>query len=322
MKPNGYGRALPPILRENETPESWPERRAELMALLREQVYGFSPEETSVVTVENEEEKPCFAGKANLGRVILKVRFGEKAFSFPVRYAFPRAKRPAPVFVVLNFRPEVPDLYLPAEEILDGGFGFAQLCYTDVVNDRYHGDFSDGLGKAYYDGSARRPDEWGKIGMWAYAASRVIDWLYTREEADKGHIMVIGHSRLGKTALYTGMSDERVWATFVNDSGAGGASIARHKKTGETIHDIVKNGIWDWFADNYRRWENKCRLTCILPWRCLRRGWCASAARRRTRGRSRRANACPAARQARYGRCLAAAGWKCPSEWPCPARAS
>lgn len=257
MKTNGYARALPPILRAGETAESWPERRAELMTLLREQVYGFSPEETPVVTVESEEEKPCFAGKANLGRVVLRVQFGEKSFSFPVRYEFPKAKRPAPVFVVLNFRPDVPDLYLPAEEILDGGFGFAQICYTDVVNDRYHGDFSDGLGKVYYEGRARRPDEWGKIGMWAYAASRAIDWLYTREEADRAHVMVIGHSRLGKTALYAGMSDERIWATFVNDSGAGGASIARHKETGETIHDIAKNGLWDWFADNYRRWENR-----------------------------------------------------------------
>ena len=43
MKTNGYGRALPPILRAGETAESWPERRAELMTLLREQVYGFSP---------------------------------------------------------------------------------------------------------------------------------------------------------------------------------------------------------------------------------------------------------------------------------------
>ena len=95
MKTNGYGRALPPILRAGETAESWPERRAELMTLLREQVYGFSPEETPVVTVESEEEKPCFAGKANLGRVVLRVQFGEKSFFFPVRYAFPKAKRPA-----------------------------------------------------------------------------------------------------------------------------------------------------------------------------------------------------------------------------------
>lgn len=63
MKTNGYGRALPPILRAGETAESWPERRAELMTLLREQVYGFSPEETPVVTVESEEEKPVLRRK-------------------------------------------------------------------------------------------------------------------------------------------------------------------------------------------------------------------------------------------------------------------
>ena len=252
----GYGRNLPGLLRDHETPESWKARREEIRALLEENMYGRMPREKALVEMKNLEEADGYAGKALVGKGTLTCRFGDTEFQIPVSFAFPKKCCPAPVFVVINFRAEVPDTYLPAEEVLDGGFGFLRIYYKDIVNDNYGGDFSDGLGRAYYGGRTPRGNEWGKIGMWAYAMQRALDYLETRPEADSRHLMAIGHSRLGKTALWAGATDERIYATFVNDSGAGGAAIMRAKQ-GEHVEHFVKSGMWDWFCGNYRAYAGR-----------------------------------------------------------------
>ena len=251
----GWGRNLPALLREGETAESWPERRAQIMAILEEKMYGYMPREAATVDVEGIKEDIAFAGKAIQGSATLKCRFGDVMFDIPVVYAFPRSGLPVPTFLLINFRPDVPDRYLPAEELIDNGFGFLRIYYEDVVNDHYHGDFSNNLGAAYYGGRTPEPTEWGKIGMWAYAMHRAIDFLMTRPEVDKAHIMSVGHSRLGKTSLWAGATDERIWATMINDSGAGGAAIMR-EKTGEHIRDFNRAGIWDWFCTGYKGYED------------------------------------------------------------------
>ena len=247
----GWGRNLPEVLRPGETLESWQERRKEIRALLEEKMYGHMPREEAMVVAENVEEKRWYAGKAIQGTATLKCRFGDKAFDIPVVYAFPEGGRNVPTFLLINFRHDVPDRYLPAEELIDNGFGFLRIMYEDIVNDHYNGDFSNNLGLAYYQGREPERDEWGKIGMWAFAMHRAVDYLMTRPEVDKKHIMTVGHSRLGKTSLWAGATDERVWATLINDSGAGGAAIMR-EKTGEHIRDFIRSGIWDWFCTGYK----------------------------------------------------------------------
>lgn len=253
---SGYGRNLPEILRDGETPESWKSRREEIKLLLEENMYGRMPREKAAVEMKNLKETDGFAGKALTGTGTLSCRFGNTAFEIPISFAFPKSTRPSPTFAFINFRADVPDTYLPAEEIIDGGFGFLRIFYKDIVNDNYAGDFSDGLGLAYYGNRKPLANEWGKIGMWAYALHRALDYLETRPEADKKHLMVIGHSRLGKTALWAGATDERVYATFINDSGAGGAAIMREKQ-GEHVEHFVKSGMWDWFCENYKAYAGR-----------------------------------------------------------------
>lgn len=274
-----YGVELPDLLREGETVESWQERRKELRKLVEECFYGAMPEGKGEVTADGfEEDAHAFADKAVLTKLTLHCTAGKLKFSFPVVTGFPKDREKVPVFVLLNFRRDIPDIYFPAEEILDNGFGFLRICYTDVLNDNHFGDFSDGLAEAYYHGRERGDTEWGKIGMWAYAAQRSVDYLETLPQADKEHIMVIGHSRLGKTALWTAATDERFYAAFVNDSGAGGSAILRCKE-GERVIDFIRAGSWDWYTQRfqtyvYRENEMPCdahytlaliapRLVCI-----------------------------------------------------------
>jgi hypothetical protein len=253
-------RQLPPLLTMNDgntcTADLWRKRRAELLDILQKYIYGYTPDPPKKVTGEVVDEGPfnAFAGKVH--QQLIKIRFdtpnGE--MSYPLHLFLPKNKSRVPLFLHIAFRPDIPDKYTPVEEIADNGFGLALFCYKDVVNDNLHGDYSDGLGKLYIGDRKREPEEWGKIGMWAYAASRSLDYLLTRDEVDYDHIAVVGHSRLGKTALWTAAQDERFFMGISNNSGIGGAAISKYS-TGERISAFLKAGSWDWFCERFKEYD-------------------------------------------------------------------
>ncbi len=231
-----------------ESPAHWRQRRCELLDILAREEYGRTPPPVAVRgEVLGTEE--AYAGKAVERRVRLTLDTPERAFSFPLYLALPATDTPRPLILLLNFRPDVPDRYYPVEEILDQGFGTAMLCYTDVSSDT--DDLSDGLAGCF-GLENRAGDGMGKLGVWAYAASRALDWLLTLPEVDARHIAVAGHSRLGKTALWCAAQDERIEICFDNDSGAGGQSITR-EKTGERVADSVRVFPY-WYCENYKRY--------------------------------------------------------------------
>ena len=89
--------------------------------------------------------------------------------------------------------------------------------------------------------------------MWAWAAMRAADYLQTLDSADLESLAVIGHSRLGKTALVAAAFDERFRFVHSNNSGCSGAAIIRGK-TGEQIDDICRNFPF-WFCENYKTYR-------------------------------------------------------------------
>ena len=248
-------RALPALLQFADgravTPENWEERRVELLDIMCREVYGVAPPapERVDVRVDKRQEKQ-YAGKATVTDLTLSFPTDKGVFSFPVVEVVPEGMEKCPVFVMLNFRPDVPDKYLPMEEILDAGCGLIRIYYNDVAFDG-EDHFSGGLA-AMYD---RETYNWGKIRMWAFAASRVMDYLTTVEYADLQRVAVVGHSRLGKTALLAAALDTRFSLACVNNSGCAGDAITR-QKAGERVKDITTRFPY-WFCENYQKYAEK-----------------------------------------------------------------
>ena len=225
----------------------------EIMDVLFREEYGYLPQKPDSVTVTVENPGiQHFAGKGYLQKLALTINAEFGSFTFPVYYVYPNyAKQPIPAFIHINFRDNIPDQYQPTEEILDRGFAVMTFCYNDVTRD--NADFTDGLAGLVYPDGNRAPDACGKLGLWAYAASAVLEYASTLPELDKDRITVTGHSRLGKTALLAGAIDERFYCAISNDSGCGGAALAR-ENTGETIKNIAEKRFPYWFCENYRKY--------------------------------------------------------------------
>lgn len=248
--------------------------REEMIDILLEKEYGFFPDVPYEITVSDPvplESRYCDS-TVQYSRVEMTVTTQFGSHTFPIHRVLHTDGSVHPFFVFVNFRGNVPDMYYPTEEVGDAGFDVLCIHYNDVTKD--DGDFSDGLPGIFLPEGRKNGTDCGKIMYWAWAASRVLDYAQTLPCLDKEHAAVMGHSRLGKTALVAGMLDERFRYVISNDSGCSGAALARGNSglaelenydpddifgyeanfsTGETIRDILKNFPY-WFCEDYQKY--------------------------------------------------------------------
>ena len=253
------------------TKEQWEKelRPYWLNTILKEE-YGRIPPRVQP-TVETKVNYVDFAGKAVWETVTFTFEYNGKSHSFPANLIYPVGAKKIPFFVYLNFRTNIPDMYLPIEEFIDNGFGIFSVCYNDITKD--DNDFTDGLAGIFQEGE-RTGDDTGKICYWAYTASNMMDYLLTRPEADPDAIGVSGHSRLGKTALLTAAIDQRFAFTCPNNSGCSGVALSRGVCEGGEKVGRICNVFPYWFSPNYQQYANNeaalpfdqhCLMAMVAP---------------------------------------------------------
>lgn len=268
-------------------------RRPELLRVFEEQVFGRNvPPRTKPLVEAVEAGAPAMGGKAVRKQAVIWFSGRKEGPKVNVLVYLPAAARgPVPVFVGLCFGPN-PTVYadpgiLPgetwvrdpsdktkfvkrvtpeqargrgasrwqAEKVIARGFGLAVANYNDIEPD-FVGGIEHGVRPLGFRAGRTEPaaDEWGAIGAWAWGLSRIVDYLETDKAVDAKKIALIGHSRLGKTALWAGAQDERFALVISNNSGEGGAALAR-RNYGETLRRIT-TVFPHWFCLNYRRYAD------------------------------------------------------------------
>ncbi len=233
-----------------KTAEEWEKyRREECLNLLTEYVYGKVPTAApQTLSFEIEEKK-------NINKITFeRVKISFDGFSFYSRIFYKKSKKALPtiVYMMHNFQQSNSDIenepnceFIPIEDICNKGYAVVVFYFKELHHDN--------LADAVYEGSLlanySRPreacdgNEWASISAWSFAASRVMDYIETRAEFDKANVAICGHSRGGKTALWTGANDKRFSFIISNSSGCMGAAMLRGK-TGEHLDFITTRTLW------------------------------------------------------------------------------
>ena len=138
------------------------------------------------------------------------------------------------------------------EMILDRGYAVATANYNDIEPDF---DGGSKLGVRKLIDQKGEPNEGNAIATWAWGLGlirNVVAEVYGENlNIDAEKVVVIGHSRLGKTALWAGATNPNFAIVISNDSGSGGAALSR-REFGETLL-LTNTARPHWFCDNFKK---------------------------------------------------------------------
>ena len=237
--------------------------RREMADILQKEVYGSLPCAEFDMEVSDPQiiERRFACGTVIHSRVSAEITANGRSHTFPIDRLLHNDGKKHPLIIYLNFHPMGESQYFPIEELSESDADYLVFCYKAVTSD--DGDMQNGLAALLLPNGQADGSDCGKIAIWAWAAQRVLDYGLTLSGTDENNVGVAGHSRLGKTALYCAMTDERFKYAYSNASGCAGAALARGnsgnnaapgtKGRGETYTDIYTRFPY-WFCKNFEKY--------------------------------------------------------------------
>ncbi len=299
---------LPSLLTSAEgrpikTPEEWYlVRRPQLMGLFANLIYGAVPSPPSPIRTTSEILKTddgFLNGRATRKTIRLRLENDNGSAEMILQAYTPHHPIPnranngsalirnaVPAFLQLSFsntredgydidpaRPEHLRNGVPIGALLAHGYGYAAVYQGDLVRHN-EVEFSSGIAPLFYRKGQSFPktSEWGVIAMVAWSASRAMDYLATNSDFDAKRIAILGHSKMGKAALWAAAQDTRFALVIAAQSGCGGAALWR-RKYGETLEKMVTRFPY-WLCRNAGKFVNNEDdlpidqhelLACIAP---------------------------------------------------------
>lgn len=256
--------------------ETWEKkRRPELMDLFTKYMYGKQPQPDSTFSFETiGSDRAVWNGRAMRRDIMLHLTADGPDVRLTLVWRKGRRKHaPRKTILGLSFissdsiwqwrqdgtRPKGAEAW-QTDSLLSHEVLLATFCYTDAEPDKAKDDFrSSSLHRHFYSKAQQYPlpDEWGAVACWAWTASRALDAIerLAADVCDTADVSVMGHSRLGKTALWTGAADQRFKTVIAVNSGCCGAALSR-RCVGETA-ECINEWSYHWFAGNFRQFSHR-----------------------------------------------------------------
>ncbi len=244
----------------------WKQRRPEIVEDFDREVYGRVPKDTPRVRWEVTDAKSDTVGgvpvvtKKLVGHVD-NSSYPPVAVNIQLTLTTPaESKGPVPVMMEFGFggrgfgpppgaRPAGPSWQA---QVVAKGWGYAILVPTSVQADNGAG-LTAGIIGLCNKGQPRKPDNWGALRAWAWAASRALDYFETDKAVDAKRVGIEGLSRYGKAAAVTMAYDPRFAIGFIGSSGEGGLKLHR-RNFGELVENVASSGEYHWMAGNFLKY--------------------------------------------------------------------
>jgi hypothetical protein len=270
-KANPFPKLPDPLLlkngkKVNSSKDWWAKRRPEIVEDFDREIYGRVPKVTPKVTWEvtetvNEKNGDVAVISKRLIGHVDNSSYPKIKIDIQLSLSTPAdAKGPAPVVMEFGFAFPPGGLRgFPApagptwqQQVLAKGWGYAVIVPTSIQPDNGAG-LRQGVIGLCSRGEPRKPDDWGALRAWAWAASRALDYFETDKAVDAKHVAIEGHSRYGKATLVAMAYDQRFWTAFISSSGEGGAKLHR-RDWGEIVENLANPGGYHWMAGNFLKY--------------------------------------------------------------------
>ncbi len=247
-------------------------RRAEILEIIAENGYGYIP--TAHVDTEYKVLEQCDTAMGGLAtRKQVEITFrrdGVERKALLLIYIPNFRKGRAPCFLHYNYQgnhsttndpavlPSRTSVYARGSQVsrwpyrimIEAGYAVATAHYCDFFPDNYEMYGESILPLFGYDKVEDIPDNGPRaISSWAWGSMRLMDYLLTDKDIDGSKVILVGHSRLGKTALWTAANDRRFAMVVSSCAGCGGDALYR-RNYGEEL-GLVAYVNPHWFCGNF-----------------------------------------------------------------------